>query len=50
MAAALAAMVMLSGAPCGMQRAEAGWDGWDDVIEVVSGTLIASFQRTQLLE
>ena len=49
MAAALAAMVMLSGAPCGMQRAEAGWDGWDDVIEVVSGTLIASFQRTQLL-
>lgn len=49
MAAALAAAVMLSGAPCGMQRAEAGWDGWDDVIEVVSGTLIASFQRTQLL-
>ncbi len=49
-AAALAATVLLSGAPCGMQRAEAGWDGWDDVIEAVGGTLIASLQRTQLLD
>ncbi len=49
-AAALAATVLLSGAPCGMQRAEAGWDGWDDVIEAVGGTLIALLQRTQLLD